>query len=227
MTININWYLNQLFSIRLMEVIKIPDLSYSPEVPVDTDFDVSLLKEEEIPELMEFHDSQSAGWYHVFSAEDAKERLKAGDLCYLARLGNRIIGFCWFKTGSIYSSELHCLFEFGSQSAVIYNGFIDPSCRGKNIFPAMIGKSFRKLAEAGFKDVYGYMRAINKPSKRALDKYNRVTVGKIYYGHVLGCYLFVPFIPEDAGVKIHLDVNPWHRWQAFLQKRLSRIGVQQ
>lgn len=227
MNTNYRWYMRQLLSIRLMEIIKIPDLSYSPKIPLESDFEVSLLKEEGIPELMDFHDSLCIDSKQVFSASDVKRRLKAGDMCYCAHGGERLMGFCWFKTGSIYSTDLHCLFEFGNKSAIIYNGFIDPACRGKNVFPAMIGKAFHKLAEAGYKDVYGYMRSSNKSSKRALDKYNRWTVGWIYYGYLLGYHLFMPLVPENAGVTMTYDGHPWHRWQGFFQKRLSGIGAHQ
>lgn len=225
--IHAQWHLKQVISVRATDIIKFPDPGFSPDLPCDSSLKVTFLRDEEIAELMEFHDARCTGKTPVFSHAEVSSRLKTGHLCSLARIEDRLAGFCWFKTGDIHSPDLHCLFEFTEKSAVIHNAFVDPEYRGKNLTPMMMRESFRLLAGMGYKSVYAYIHSNNRSPMRTAEKFNRVPVGKIFFGYVLGCYFLLPLIQKDAGVRVSLDVSPWHRWQVFFNKRLSGIGVRQ
>ncbi len=225
MNIHARWYLKQVVSIQVMDIIKFPDPTFSPEIPADSEFKVTFLRDEEVAELMEFHDAKCIGKTPVFSHAEVSSRLKTGHLCSCARIGDHLAGFCWFKTGDIRSPDLHCLFEFAEKSAVIHNAFVDPEYRGKNLTPMMMRESFRILTGMGYKSVYAYIRSKNRSPMRSAEKFNRVAIGKIIYGYVLGYYFLFPFIQKDVGLRVRLDVSPWHRWQTFFQKRLSNAGA--
>ena len=221
MSINFRWYKRQVFSLQGVDMIKFPDLSVCSRVPVGNDIRVDLLKRENIPELMDLHDTKCVEWNHAFSREDAEDRLASGQICSCAWHKGRMAGFVWFAPRRIYSPDLHCMFELDSTGAVIHNGFVDPACRGMKVGPIMMARSFQRLSEMGYKTVYGYPRITNQASKKAMGYHGFVTFGRIFYGYLLGYYYFFPFLHGEPGIRLRLSVSPWHRWQAFFQKRMS------
>ncbi len=219
MNINLSWYRKHVFSISMVNMIKFPDLRICPQITSTGDVEVFLLSKGDIPSLMDLHDTKCIAWNHAFTAQEAEERLASGQICSCARVGGRMAGFVWFAPRSIYSPDLRCTFELDSTSVVIHNGFVDPAYRGMKVGPQMIGISFRRLAETGYKTVYGYPRVTNRASKKAMGHHGFVTFGSIVYGYVLGYYYFLPFLNKEQGIHLRLEVSPWHRWRTFARKR--------
>jgi ribosomal protein S18 acetylase RimI-like enzyme len=222
---NIHWYLKHVFSIRVMEVIGKPHLAFSPEIHAAEGFAVHMLQDNDIPELMAFHDSRCIQRSGVFSREEVHIRLESGWACFCVRSPGSMAGFVWFAPRRIYSPDLHCEFEMGDRSVMITNGFVAPEHRGRNVFPTLMNESFRVLAELGCNQVYGFVRHENRSSKKALAKHGFQTFGIIIHGFAIGVYCFLPLIRDNAGIRVRLCAGPWHRWQEILDKRFLKSGV--
>ncbi len=221
---NIRWYLKQVFSLQCVEIVRVPDLAFSPGLSVGNGFTLTFLRDKEIPELMEFHDSRCVEWNNILSAGEAETRLKDGHLCCCARKGGKLVGFHWYAPGKVFSPDLHCLFESEDTSIVAYNGFVDPVHRGNHLLVLMMQESFRKLSQLGYEKVYTTFRAENLSPKITFEKFRSVMVGKIFYGYLLGYFLFFPLLQKDAGVRVRLTTNPWHRWRVFFRKRFPNTA---
>ncbi len=222
MSMNYRWYAKHAFSLQAVDVIRKSGLDSSPGIPGVDGYEVCLLEETDIPELMDFHDSRCVQWSNVFTREEVGIRLASGHSCFCVWCREDLVGFVWFAPRTIFSPDLHCRFDMEDRGVMIYNGFVAPEHRGRNVFPLLMNESFRALARLGYTRVYGFVRHRNFPSKRALAKHRFQTFGIVLYGFVMGCYFFLPFVRQAAGVRVYPCASPWHRWQEFFHKRLVR-----
>lgn len=216
---NIRWHLKQVFSIRAMDILMVPDLTFSPVLPVDDDLEVEILREEDIPELMEFHDSRCIQRSGVFTREEVLTRLKSGHMCSCARHRGNMSGFVWFAPLVVFAPDLHCEFKMNDGGVMIYNVFIASEHRGRKVLPTVLNMSFRKLAELGYSRSYAFIHHENRSSKKTLEKYHSQTCGIIFHGFAAGCYFLLPFIRNNAGIRVRLCSSPWYRWQEVFRKR--------
>lgn len=222
MSVNYRWYAKHAFCLQAIDIVMKSGLAFSPDIPAAGGYEVRLLGEAEIPKLMEFHDSRCVRLSNVFTREEAGIRLGSGHLCFCVWRREELAGFVWFAPRSIFSPDLHCEFQMDGTSAMIYNSFVDPAHRGRNVFPLLVNESFRVLAEQGYDRVYAFVRHRNFPSKRAFGKLGFQAFGIVLYGFVMGWCFFLPFISRSAGIRVRPCSGPWRRWQAVIRKRLVR-----
>lgn len=219
---NIKWYLNLLFSWSSVYVNIFPDISFSPELSLDKQFVFSRLREQDISDLIEFHNTYCLDWDFLFSAEDIENRFRKGHRCYVARKHEELVGFMWIAVNRVYSSNLRCIFATEKHCVISYNGFVRPDCRGKNILPGIRRAAFQELVSEFYKKCYGYTRSTNKSVIKSNRKFNACPIGKIIYGYLLGFYFFFPFIKKDMGITVHRSETPWRKWKSLFRDRIVK-----
>jgi len=188
-------------------------------------FKCARLSDKDIPELMLFHDTHCVQWNHCFSNQDVKQRLKNNHRCFIAKNpNNEIIGFFWQGANNVYSPDLHCVFYVDDKSLIDYNGFFHPEFRGRSGLFNILQYAYNKMAEDGFKKAYGYIRSDNIASIKTYQRIHPLCkiVGKIYYGYVLGYYVFIPLIDKDSGIRVERVINPWYKWHNLLLQFLGK-----
>lgn len=219
MGMNYRWYLKHVFSLYGMEVFKSPDLTGRPALVSRSDMEISPLKREDIPELMELHDAKCIQWNHVFTREDVEERLSLGHICMCARHEGRLAAFVWLAPQRVFSPEMRCIIEVPSTGVFDYNGFVDPACRSMNVAVTVLDESCRMLAERGYKNVYSYFRISNHGARKVNSRNGFVPCGRILYGYLLGYFYIFPFLKGEPCMRVRPCGSPWHRWQIFARKR--------
>ena len=221
MSINIRWYKKHAFSLNGMEIFRHPDLSAHSGLPPQNDIEMYPLKKEEIPQLMELHDTKCIEWNHIFTREDVEDRLASGQTCICSWYKGQLAGFIWLAPRRVFSPELRCMFETDSTGVFEYNAFVNPDHRRMHVGLRLLDKACQEFAEKGFKTMYSYFRISNQASRKGNTHLGFKKVGRIYYGYLLGYYYFIPSLSREPGVQVRLCASPWHRWQTFVQKRVS------
>jgi GNAT superfamily N-acetyltransferase len=62
-----------------------------------------------------------------------------GRQCFVAMREDRIVGYAWVASSNLYIDEIACTYPVATSEIFIYDCFIDDDCRGKGIYPALLG----------------------------------------------------------------------------------------
>ena len=108
MKANTRWYLKHLYSWNSVDLNVIPDIGFSPELSVEDRLVFARLGEQDIPKIVEFHDTYCVEWNAIFSEVDVRNRVREGHRCYIARKQGNLVGFVWYAPNRVYSPDLHC-----------------------------------------------------------------------------------------------------------------------
>lgn len=213
------WYLGYLFSRKIVEVIFFKDIHPKADIRCDSSFEIRDLKKEDIPYLMDFHDSHCVKWNHLFTSEEATCRLLKDHKCYIALSDRTIVGFLWIGIDSVFSPDLNCFFLADQHSIIAYNAFVHPDYRGKNILPCLRNAAFEFFIKKGRSHCFEYLSIKNKAVKNSGKKFNFRICGKIRYGYILGIYYFRTTLPNGQGLEVQSSKNPLEFYQKFSLKR--------
>jgi len=215
----VRWLLSSIFSCRVVLIHSLSCRNEMPSSDAKSRCRFSKLTEFDIPDLMHFHDTFITKWNFIFSRDEVSERLRRGHRCYLARRDGDIVGCYWVAFDSVYSPDLRCTFVLSEGCFADYNLFARPDCRGEGITQILRGKAFTELRQEGYETCYDYLSSRNTPIIKCNKKSGAVTVGRIYYGYLFGCYYLLSVIPRKEGIRVGRVEDCFFRWRKLLKKR--------
>jgi RimJ/RimL family protein N-acetyltransferase len=99
--------------------------------------------------------------------ETALRRLAEGHRCFVAYLGDRIVGVTWARPGGGYVPYLGNELELGRDDVYISDVFVDPELRGLGIAQCLAIAYLRFFAAAGFRRTIALVMPENRSSRRA------------------------------------------------------------
>lgn len=131
-----------------------PIADFIPALPVD----VAMLGPGEVDEYLAFRPRTTRG--------DIDDRLRAGQLCFVARHQGRVVAAAWLTMQPLWLSFLGCRIDVGSGEAHVYDKFTMPAYRGQGIANAVRIYHLRHLQRAGFRRATGAVLPENVSSLR-------------------------------------------------------------
>lgn len=214
----IKWYLESIFSWNLIDVYMFPDLSVQLNLVIDKEIIFLQLQKDNILELINFHNAYCIQWKYLFSYEDVIKKLQDGHRCYIAQGNEEIVGFIWIAFNEVYSSDLNCIFKIENNCSVLYNAFVKPDFRGRNVLPGLKKFAFMELHKEGYEKCFDYVLSSNKSMKISNTKFKPFVIGRILYGYFFGFYFLFPFFRSHEGLSISYVYKPSYRWRNLFKK---------
>lgn len=214
---SIRWYKTILISYNVVCInlfsIKINDKNFK-----NADIKYRILQNEDIPNLLKFHDECCVSWNYLFDKNELKERIKNRHKCFIALDGDDICAMYWLGIDNIYSPDLKCTFFFDKDIVVSYNAFVSNEYRGRNIFPDLRKFAFDYMWAQQYRYAFGYSLKTNTPVNESNKKFNVNYVGTIKYGFLLGFYYLKPCIDNDFNINVVKNVSAYYVWKKFLER---------
>jgi GNAT superfamily N-acetyltransferase len=108
--------------------------------------------------------------------DDIRQRLASGQLCFVARAGQRIIHVCWIATGRAWIAYLSREIQLAPDEVYAYESFTAPGFRGSNVPAARSAYMRQTLHRLGYRRSVVVVAPENRPAYRAVEKagYRRV-----------------------------------------------------
>ena len=212
------WYLSFLYSKHIFSINLYPKIYEMPEFNFEKDISFSKLQQDEIFDLVTFHDSYMIKNANVFDLKEIQNRMKKGQYCYIARADSQIVGIMWYAIKEVYSPDLHCTFLIGKNCMVSYNAFVRSDFRGKNILAGIRKVSFEELYQKGFYICLDWIRLDNKASLSASKKFNAYSIGKIISGFFFGYHYIKSEIDDEKYIKIKELHDRWWKLKSIINR---------
>ena len=129
----------------------------------------------------------------------AKERFKAGHICFGARLNGEYVHLKWIAFNESYLEEIDRKIRISSDSAYMYDSYTIPNYRGLGISSKVMEKTIQHLSKIGIKKIYAGVRPNNFPMLRVKQKEKARKIGAITYTKIfnLRFYKFKGETEED------------------------------
>ena len=158
-------------------------------VPPQDGLNVRQLGSEDVSELAEIlrlQASKETFFEPAFGVADARARLQQGEYCFVCENGGNIIGYLWFCATSKYIPEIQSTLVLEPCEVYVYNAYVVPDFRGRDIVPRLykVGRSL--LADRGIKrEVIARMKWNQSPERVLSNKVNAVAIGDVSVGFFL------------------------------------------
>jgi ribosomal protein S18 acetylase RimI-like enzyme len=78
-------------------------------------------------------------------------RLRAGQMCFVARHQGRVVSACWATSRSARTEFLACDLHFGEGEAYLFDAYTEARHRGQGLAPALCLHQLLYLQQAGFR----------------------------------------------------------------------------
>jgi GNAT superfamily N-acetyltransferase len=131
-----------------------PIADYTPRLPVN----VAMLAQSEVDDYLVFRPRNTR--------REIAERLRSGQLCFVARHEGRIVGASWACFQPAWIPFLGCSIDVTSDEAHIYDKFMLPTYRGYGIANAVRTHQLKHLQRAGYRRATGAVLPENVSSLR-------------------------------------------------------------
>jgi ribosomal protein S18 acetylase RimI-like enzyme len=113
----------------------------------------------------------------------------------LAKMEGETVGYLKIGFEKVYILDFRREFDFPSGVAFIYDSYIAPRLRGKNLAPFLADRTSELMKEKGYTQIYCHIRVKNLASIKAYQKCGFEPVKVISWFSILGLSFF-SFPPE-------------------------------
>jgi len=124
------------------------------------------------------------------------------------RHAGTIVGYIKIGVNRTYIHDFDKIVHFPAGTAFIYDTFILPLYRGKNLALFALGQTVDYLKERHFKKVWCHIEKWNQPSLRLYRKKGFKEIGRIRFSRIFGIPLFL-----ENGCK------PFTRFESFISRK--------
>jgi GNAT superfamily N-acetyltransferase len=124
----------------------------------------------EIARLAESELDEYLGFRPGTEPRDVIERLRSGEMCFVARREGRIVSGGWIAVQNRWIDYLGCAIDMAAGDAYSYDKFTLPDYRGHGIFNAVRTHHLRQLRAVGYRRAIVTVVPENKSSVRDIYK---------------------------------------------------------
>jgi ribosomal protein S18 acetylase RimI-like enzyme len=102
------------------------------------------------------------------TAEDIRARLEKGHLCVVLRKNGSVVGFAWADPDEV--NDVTCDYVLGPGEAYLYDAFVAPGFRGRELAVYMRTESYKHLRRLGRHTFYCICEYFNTPALKFKEK---------------------------------------------------------
>ena len=122
------------------------------------------------------HPEETIGWLsaqNILGTADPRELKVAreyGHLLPSVKSGGEIVAYLKIGFDRVYVLDFRREFDFPAGTAFIYDTYVAPGLRGRNIAPFLIDRTSEFMREKGYSQIYCHIRVKNAASIKAYQK---------------------------------------------------------
>lgn len=102
--------------------------------------------------------------------ERVLDRLRSGQVCFVARHEGSVVSACWATTEAAWSDYLACVIPVEAGEVFMFDAFTHPAYRGRGIAPALCAQQLNHYCQAGLGRATRAVLPENAPALRAHAK---------------------------------------------------------
>jgi GNAT superfamily N-acetyltransferase len=121
----------------------------------------------------------------AYNVKDAADRVLQGEYCFVCEEDGKIVGYLWFCPTKRYIPEIQSTLKLQPGEVYVYNAYVLPEHRGRDIIPGLYKAARSLLAENGFKREIIARLNWNQSSESVLNKVDAVVIGDVTVGFFL------------------------------------------
>jgi len=160
-----------------------PTLDIQTQMPVRVIFDLN----DEIVNWLREHNI-SYPWMYI--PKEIKTAKSEKHIFPYIKHNNEIIGYVKIGLGKVYILDYDKIIEFPEKHSFIYDTFIMPEFRGRNITPFLLNEAIKYLKDHKFEKIWCHIPSWNTPSRRAFEKLNFQRFTNVRYVRTLTLKFF-------------------------------------
>ena len=160
-----------------------PMLDIKAQKPVQVIFD----SKDEIIEWLKEHNPLYS-WMYV--PEEIKIATSEKHIFPYVKANGDIIGYVKIGIKKVYILDYDEIIEFPDKSSFIYDTFVVPEFRGKNIAPFLLNEAIKYLKDHKFEKIWCHIPSWNTPSRRVFEKLNFQRFANVRYLKLLNLKFF-------------------------------------
>jgi hypothetical protein len=120
--------------------------------------------------LLKIQRKQETVFMPSFNIEEAAERLRRGESCVIWEENEEIIGYNWYVLNKKFIHEISATLILKPDEVYSYNGYVNPSQRGKNILPNIVRFGDIELKKSGVRRKIAIIMGWNDSVKKVAHK---------------------------------------------------------
>lgn len=156
----------------------------------ETDIDIDFLKEDK-SRLIDWLRGHNEKFPWMYKSKEL-QLAETDKHIYVSILHNSgIIGYIKVGLNNVYIHDFDKMVCFPKDSAFIYDTFILPEYRGKNIALYTLSETIRFLNKAGFQKLWCHIEKWNTASLKTFQKAGFMPKGAIRFSRILGLPIFI------------------------------------
>jgi GNAT superfamily N-acetyltransferase len=137
-------------------------------------------------EVLRLQNQKETIFQSTYGMEEARERLRQGEHCFVCEDSGKIVGYLWFCPIEKYIPEIQSSLILQSDEVYVYNGYVVPEFRGRDIMPRLIKTGCSEFAKAGLDRQIGARMSWNQATERVLSrKVDTELIGTVRVGFFL------------------------------------------
>jgi len=149
-------------------------------------------------ELIEWLREHHLSFSWMYSPLEIKTALSDGHIFPHLKHNGEIVGYVKLGFKRVYILDYGKIIEFPPKQCFIYDTFIMPDSRGKELAPFLVRETIKWLKGQGFERIWCHIPSWNISSCRAFEKLGFQKVGNVRYLKLLG----IEFFTKDPRVLI-------------------------
>ena len=186
-----------------------PVVDFTPDIELDTDFLVH-----EKNHLIDWLQNNKTKFTWIYFEKEIDAALKYDHIFYTMLHQGLLIGYIKIGIGKVYIHDFDQTVIFPPGIAFIYDIFILPEYRGKNLSSHALNQTIRYLRNENFTGVFCHIEDWNKPSIKSFQKCGFLAWGSIRFVRMAFFSLFLknrwwPFLNLERHIRKTLPV--WSR----------------
>ena len=152
-----------------------------------------LLTLQDLPKLerlLEIQRKQETVFIPSFNIEEAAERLRRGELCVTWEENGEIFGYNWYVRNKKFIQEISAILILKPDEVYSYNGYVNPSQRGRNILPNIVRFGDIEFQKSGIRRKIALIMTWNDSVKKVAHKTGWNYIGNCSVSFFMGLRFF-------------------------------------
>ena len=192
---------------------------FAPRYGSEEGFVLGQLRPENVSELLPVLDLQSRNetlFAPIFDINASLARLNRGEQCFFSRANGKLANYIWFCPNDKHIPEIQCTLRLRPDEVYVYNAYVIPEYRKKNINVLVHDFARSRMIEAGFnREIIARMVWNTRADYVLQEKLGARAIGSVAVGFFLS---FRYVIRNVEGVELIDEAGPFEFYKKLFLK---------
>lgn len=200
--------------------------NYSPLFGHDEGFVCEELRPERVSELVPVLDEQARCetlFVPIFDINGSIERMNRGERCFFSKADGEMINYMWFCPNEKYIPEIQCTLKVRPGEVYVYNAYVVPGHRGKDLTVSVYEFARSRMVRAGFtREIIARMDWNARTDHILRNKLHARPIGSV----TVGFFLTFRYVKRDyEGFELIDEAGPFEFYKKLFRKVKNHGGA--